>query len=123
VSNPDLGDVFSQAIGKIIVEIYLGNDDALHFTFADDTRMKLADEGQSCCENRYMRTDDKLSEFIGSKLLCAVVKDAPNMPGEDCEHEVQFLEIQTSIGVFTMASHNEHSGYYGGFVLEASTRV
>jgi len=30
-------------------------------------------------------------------------------------HEVQFVLITTSLGVFTMATHNIHNGYYSGF--------
>ena len=35
-------------------------------------------------------------------------------------HEVQFLEIKTSKGIFTMSTHNEHNGYYGGFAIVVS---
>ena len=82
--------------------------------------MRLADEGQSCCENRYMSTDDDLSDFIGGTLLDAEIKAAPDETDEWGQvHEVQFLEVRTSKGSFTMASHNEHNGYYGGFYLVA----
>jgi hypothetical protein len=29
-----------------------------------------------------------------------------------------FLEIHTDRGSFTMANHNVHNGYYGGFAVE-----
>ena len=118
--NADSVEAFTKAIGKTISSVTLGEDDALHFVFDDGFKMKIADEGQSCCESRYMRTDDDLKDYIGAKLLGAEVKEAPNIKTEDDEHEVQFLEIQTSKGVFTMASHNEHNGYYGGFCIRAS---
>jgi hypothetical protein len=35
--------------------------------------------------------------------------------GED--HDIAFLLVQTSDGVFTMVNHNEHNGYYGGFLV------
>lgn len=111
---------FTGAVGKTIAAVRLGDDDALHFEFSDGSKMKLSDEGQSCCENRYMRTDDNLADYVGTKLLGATIKEAPNQPDEYGEHEVQFLEVQTDRGAFTMASHNEHNGYYGGFWIVAS---
>lgn len=114
-------------VGKVISSVVLGNDDALHFVFSDNSKMKVFDDGQSCCETRYMRTDDDLSIFAGSKLVNVEIRQAANIEtDEDTEysvncHEIQFLEVMTSIGCFTMATHNEHNGYYDGFcvVIEA----
>lgn len=114
-------EAFSGCLGKTIAALKLSDDDALHFVFTDGSKLKISDEGQSCCENRYMSTDDDLSEFIGAKLLGAAIKDAPDV--DDYEwglHEVQFLEVKTDRGVFTMASHNEHNGYYGGFSVRCA---
>jgi hypothetical protein len=111
---------FTDAVGKTIAALHLGEDDALHFEFNDGSKMKLSDEGQSCCEHRYMRTDDDLTYYIGAKLMDAEIKDAPDQEYEHGDHEVQFLEVQTDKGVFTMASHNKHNGYYGGFCIEAA---
>jgi hypothetical protein len=118
--NEDSAADFRMAVGKKITALTLGDDDALHFTFSDGYRLKLYDDGQSCCESRYMRTDDDLSYFVGAELLSAEVRDAPSMPDEYGEHEVQFLVVTTSKGVFTMATHNEHNGYYGGFLIRAA---
>ena len=122
VGNADSVDAFKGAIGKTIAGLTLGTDDALHFVFEDGSKMKLFDDGQSCCESRYMRTDDNLAEFVGAKLLGAEIKEAPPVKVDDDygEHEVEFLEVQTDRGVFTMASHNEHNGYYGGFSIRAA---
>lgn len=118
--NEDSVDAFTGVIGKTITSLVLGNDDALHFVFDDGSKIKLFDDGQSCCESRYMRTDDDLNDYVSAKLLGAEVKDAPNVEDEYGDHEVQFLEVQTSKGVFTMASHNEHNGYYGGFLIRCA---
>jgi len=119
--NADSVTAFTGAVGKTISALRLGDDDdALHFEFDDGTKMKLSDEGQSCCELRYMRTDDNLADFVGAKLLGAELKEAPGIETEGEYHEVQFLEVQTDRGVFTMASHNEHNGYYGGFWVVAA---
>jgi len=117
--NQESVDAFTASVGKTIADLSLGQDDALHFVFTDGTKLKIFDDGQSCCESRYMHTDDDLSLFVGAKLLGAETKDAPNVVDDDDygEHEVQFLEVQTDRGVFTMSSHNEHNGFYGGFSI------
>lgn len=117
--NSESVAAFTGALGKTISGLRLGEDDALHFEFSDGTKIKLSDDGQSCCELRYMRTDDDLAAFIGAVLEDAEIKDAPDAEDEYGTHEVQFLEVKTSKGVFTMASHNEHNGYYGGFCIRA----
>lgn len=113
---------FAAAIGKTISELQLGEEDTgLHFVFDDGSRLRIFDDGQSCCEHRYMRTDDDLNSFVGAKLIDAEIKDGPEEKGEyDDVHEVQFLEIKTDKGSFVMSSHNEHNGYYGGFWLRAA---
>lgn len=109
-----------QPIGSIKLE-----DDKLTLAFGWRGSLVLEDVGQSCCENRYMTTDDKLDEFLGATFLGFEIKDAPNEKAESehgwssNEHEVQFLEVKTSKGSFTVKSHNEHNGYYGGFDIEA----
>ena len=111
-------EAFQVGLGKKIAKLWLGDDDALHFRFEDGTGIKLFDDDQSCCEHRYMRTDDDLEYYIGSVLQSAEVRDAPSMVEDDYgEHEVAFLEVVTSKGSFTMSNHNEHNGYYGGFCI------
>ncbi len=119
--NEESVKAVQRAIGQTIIAVELKDDDALHFTMADGFKLRIFDDGQSCCESRYMRTDDDLSQHVGETLLGFEIKDAPS-PEEDNnwgEHEVQFLEVKTDKGVFTMASHNEHNGYYGGFSIRA----
>ena len=118
--NEESVDAFTSVLGKKIVSLSIGEDDALHFEFADGSKIKIFDDGQSCCESRYMRTDDDLSFFIGSELLGAEIKEGPSAGDDGDVHDVQFLEVQTSKGVFTMSSHNEHNGYYGGFAIRAA---
>jgi hypothetical protein len=94
-------------------------DNALFLTF-DDGVLRVFDDGQSCCEARYMVTDDDLDSFAGATLLDLSVEDGPGVEDEWGEaHEMQFLHVKTSKGSFTMSNHNEHNGYYGGFYLKA----
>jgi hypothetical protein len=105
------------AFGKKLTSIECEN--ALLLRFEDGTGIMLVDEGQSCCESRYMSTDDDLNYFVGAELTGAELADGPDEGGEDDCHETQFLKITTSKGVFTMVNHNEHNGYYGGFWIWA----
>lgn len=119
VGNEKSYTTYTASVGKTIEKVYLA-DDELVFQFTDGTGMKLVDEGQSCCEHRYMTTDDDLSFYSGATLDGAEIVDGPEQEGEYGDlHDIQFLNVITSKGVFQMASHNEHNGYYGGFSIEA----
>lgn len=106
-----------RARGEVIEGVVLV-DDELRISF-DGFVLVLSDEGQACCEDRYMRTDDDLPYYVGATLLDFAIKDGPTVERDDNVHEQQFFEVKTSVGVFTMASHVEHNGYYGGFALRA----
>lgn len=107
-------DRLDRATGKTIKKIKLENN-ALWIRFTDGAGIKVFDDGQSCCEHRYMTTDDDLSAFVGARFLEIEIREAPSLPNEWGEHEVQFLLVNTSLGTFTMETHNEHNGYYSGF--------
>lgn len=93
--NEESVKAFTSCLNKTITGLRL-EDDKLSFGFDDGTKLSIYDDGQSCCEHRYMRTDDRLEDFIGAKLLGAEIKSAPNLvKGEsdyDQPHEIQFLE-------------------------------
>ena len=85
-------------------------------------RIDLGDEGQSCCEHRYMTTDDELGYLVGARLVDIFTAEAPDGPHEYDVHEVEFLKIVTDMGTATFENHNEHNGYYGGFNIVARVR-
>lgn len=118
--NRDSVAAVQAAVGKTITSVKL-DDDRLKFEFEDGSRLTLWDDGQSCCESRYMQTDDDLPYYVGAKFLNAEVRDGGSTEGEYVDtHEIQFLVITTDRGTFSMASHNQHNGYYGGFSIQAS---
>lgn len=87
------------------------------------TEFQIWDNGQSCCEYRYITTDDDLPSFTGATLqgvvegeYRTVEPDDPDECGE--EHDVSFLRIYTSKGVMVFETHVEHNGYYGGFNVQ-----
>jgi hypothetical protein len=93
-------------------------DDKLNIEFEDGKKIAIWDDGQSCCEYRYMTTDDDLSSLVGRTLRRIECKPADDKVGEyDDVHEIVFVEIGTDEGFVTIATHNEHNGYYGGFGL------
>ena len=93
------------------------SEDALNIRFEDDTGITITDEGQSCCEHRYMTTDDDVQSLVGSVIQTIMVKSGPDIEVDYDSHEQEFLEIQTNKGFITIVNHNEHNGYYGGFSL------
>lgn len=106
-----------KVMGKIITKIEF-SEDALYLYF-DSGRLKVWDDGQSCCEHRYMHTDDTLDYYVGANFIGLDVADAPDIYDEWGDvHEIQFLNIRTSKGGFTIETHNEHNGYYGGFAVK-----
>jgi hypothetical protein len=104
--------------GRVISDIKM-SDDVLKISMDDGNRIYLEDTGQSCCERRYMHTDDSFGPFIGAKLLDIEIRDGERDTSDgDCK-DSQFLVITTSAGSFTVVNYNEHNGYYGGFSVEA----
>ena len=116
--NEETVNAIRSAIGKSIKLVELV-DNRLNLHFEDGSSVQIWDDGQSCCENRYMVTDDDLGYFHDCIFTDIELKNAPSIPDEYGEHEVQFLDIKTSLGSFQMATHNEHNGYYGGFWIVA----
>jgi len=92
-------------------------DDELKIAFSDGTRIRILDDGQSCCEHRYMTTDDDPSSLVGQKLVRIETKPAADVEGDYDVHETVFVEIGTDQGFISIVNHNEHNGYYGGFGL------
>lgn len=93
-------------------------EDKIILTFEDGVTIKVFDNGQTCCEARYMTTDDDITRLVGKTLTGITVKDATDRSVEWIESELCFLEIMTDDGLpVTFATHNEHNGYYGGFGL------
>jgi len=121
--NRESVDAFAAAIGKRIASLEVVRDEGLRLWFDDGTGLAIDDDGQSCCESRYMTTDDDLSAFVGATLTSAEVREAPGVEDKYGEHETQFLVVTTSLGAFTCCTHNEHNGYYGGFAVRAKPLV
>lgn len=92
--------------------------DVLHVQFPSGT-LHVWDNGQSCCESRYMTTDDDLPSFVGAKVVSLEAVEGPDIPYEEESygdvHEQMFVKLETTAGTITLVTHNEHNGYYGGF--------
>lgn len=108
-------DLYCDIVGKQIRNLGL-IDDQLMFIFTDGQKVALEDDTQICCENRYMRTDDVLADYLDAKLISIELKEANTIDDKNIEqHDIWFLEVVTSKGSFTCSFHNEHNGYYAGF--------
>lgn len=91
----------------------------LRLDFEDGSALIVFDDGQNCCEARYMRTDDPINDLVGGRLVDIVLNKAKAVEGTySCDsHEIEFLDVKTDKGVVSFSCHNEHNGYYGGFSL------
>lgn len=106
--------------GKVIEQIYMEND-VLRILFTDGELLSISDEGQSCCETRYMHCEDEgdFDYHKGAVLRgCSTVTYGEEPSGD--VHETAFFNILTSKGVIQLVCHNEHNGYYGGFSVQFS---
>jgi hypothetical protein len=94
--------------------------DELRLTFEDGVTIRIFDNGQSCCESRYMRTDDDLSTLVGKTLVAIDANEAKAVSNTgdygDME-EATFLDVKTQDGLVSFSFHVDHNGYYGGFGL------
>ena len=106
----------AEYIGRRIKTVSLSSEE-VRIKFEDSSAVRLWDSGQTCCESRYMTSDDDLFTLVGHTLQRIEAKDGPTT-NEDAEpHETCFIEIGTDVGFVTITNHNEHNGYYGGFGL------
>lgn len=114
-------DELTKARGRAITSIDLREGERLVVTFQDGSFLTLWDDARYCCESRSMSCDDDLTHFGGATLTDAEVRDVggeealKNVDDDGDVREVQFLVVTTSLGAFTVANHNHHNGYYGGF--------
>lgn len=96
----------------------------LKLGFEDGSVIRVFDDGQSCCEHRYMTCDDDINSLVGGTLVRMEGKAGPEVEGEYGEvHDQVFLEIATDKCFITIANHNEHNGYYGGFSLAIKEEI
>jgi hypothetical protein len=103
--------------GRTIVDAAVDGD-RMFLKFDDGVSIELADQGQSCCESRYITCDDDAKNLIGGKLSKIEAVELTEKEGEygDC-HEMVFIEVATDKAHIKLCTHNEHNGYYGGFGL------
>lgn len=107
----------SDFYGRKITTAVVSNDE-LRLTFSDGTGLRLWDNGQSCCESRYITCDDDTCKLVGGELRRIEAKRTEEKAGEyGDEHEMVFIEVGTDECFVTICTHNEHNGYYGGFGL------
>jgi len=114
-------EAYTAALNKTISEVKLDND-VLKFTFTDGSRLLVQDEGQSCCEHRYLNDDGCDFPYYSGAVFLGMEEGAYEdiTSGNEESHQVQFLDVRTDRGVFTLSAHVDHNGYYGGFSIECS---
>jgi len=112
-------EFIAECLGIEIKEILIDSEELI-IRFVNGKGIIFWDDGQCCCESRYMHTDDDLPYYAGSRLMNVELRDGPEEETEwgECT-ESQFLLVTTDKGVITVVNYNDHNGWYGGFVLRA----
>lgn len=99
---------------------YLDDRQALVIVLESGWTLVFMDDcPQSCCESRYMHTDDDLSALVGETLV-NVRHGGCNEEGDDVVIEAEFVIIQTDRDSAVIGTYNSHNGYYGGLDLSMS---
>ena len=104
-NNLDKGSAMSllHSEGKVIKGINLFNK-GLFITFKDSV-LKIFDDGQSCCEYRYMHTEDDLKDYIGTTFKSLEKKEHKRSEIDTFDIlDSQFLDINTSKGLLQICS-------------------
>jgi len=117
-SEHDAKEYYGQKIMSAVI-----NDDRLCLGLSPSGKtIEIWDNGQSCCESRYMTTDDDVQSLVGNELRRIESKPGTDEAGDYDVHEQVFVEVGTDKGFITIVNHNEHNGYYGGFGLTITER-
>lgn len=115
---------YESALGETITSAALAQNDTtlvLEFrTFSLQVHNYNPDSG--CDTTRYITLDgEDISYYVGAIFFGLQIKPAGRTSVPRGEYggyeETEFLDVHTSKGVFTVACHNDHNGYYGGFNL------
>jgi len=122
--NKSTVEAVQGAIGRKILSMKLdpeqGDGGQLQILLDTNMTLKLQDAARSCCESRYMITDDNLDELVGATLTGLEIVDSRETEKESGDVvETQFLKVITDKGTATIANYNSHNGYYGGISLTA----
>lgn len=110
----------NRALSQPIVSLAIDDDanrgdGALVICVADGSTVQISDEGRSCCEWRYITTDDDLAAFVGATIVEIECRAGEEVDTDFGTTETAFVIVTTTAGAFTLVTHNEHNGYYGGF--------
>lgn len=104
-------------VGQTILKVELEADTIYIRTPAGT--LSIMDDGQLCCEQRFITTDDDLA-LKGGIVRELVLEPVVGVDSDESGvHAVAFLRLVTSLGVAVFCTHNIHNGCYEGFNVQA----
>lgn len=82
--NKDTIPAYKAALGNTIsaVRIIDDVDSRVELDFTNGYTLVIEDAGRSCCEARYITTDDDLNDLVGGTLHSINLKEGPVETGE-----------------------------------------
>jgi hypothetical protein len=103
------------SFGKTISSIHILCDN-LYINFEGGVALRIWDCNDTYSDCRYMKCNDTLESFSGSKLLNLIIK--PVNSGGD-ELDSLLMEFETTNGTFTIINYNSHNEQYSSFWIKA----
>jgi hypothetical protein len=77
----------------------------------------IKDSGDYCCEYRYFTClTDNLDYYADAHYIGYELGECGNEEDDEV-HDINFLDVKTTLGVVSFCAHNVHNGYYGGFEI------
>ena len=91
--------------GMEVSAVTVGEEHAV--IMCGEVGVRITDEGQDCCESRYITTDDDPARLIGSRLASITSGEVKEADGMDDEcHDIVFVTIRTDTAELVLQSHN-----------------
>ena len=117
---PVTGGYFASIIGKRVLSVWLNEQrSTLHIETVDKWHEYHADG--DCCSWSWWYRVKGLAALVGHTVHAEADGGCDDVdPKEENKcgkaHEIVFLEVCTENAIVTFSNHNEHNGYYGGFL-------
>jgi hypothetical protein len=110
-------------LGKVIEKVMLAYDhesrESIIIIFTDGTALNLFDDGQQCCEKRWLASDDKSEDVAGGVLMDVQMEEGVDDEGSEDILQSQFIRIITDKAPYVVTAYNKHNGSYDGITVKA----
>lgn len=115
-------DDFTAFKGRKITDAKLTTDDLTLSFEGTEEQLRVYDAGQSCCENRYITSDDDVKDLVGGNLVSIEEREGPEPEPAVCDKckgskRLDFSDqpmLDPEGGEECWACHGTGNDYYSG---------